>query len=189
MTENIDDKLYSLKDLTKIIRKYEELLWFLRWKLGKDFVNKAFGINDNDSIVDIKRWLIEGSNRMFWDYLCATHWIMEDEMRDGSLKGKFNINDGIGCTKLIFASGKEAIFTRERESLLNEHIKWVISLDKFFYALEKVWWVSEFARISNELYRIEVKHFRSEAYIKQKDKIMKSTIDEIMDIFNITDIN
>lgn len=189
MSQNIDRKLYSENELARVIKKYEEFFSYLRRKLGEEFVNKALGVKNNDSIVDIKRWLVEGENRMFWDYLCATHGIMEDEMKNGNLQGKFNINDGIWCTKLIFASGKEVVFTREREALLYENIKWVISLDKFFYALQKIWWIEEFTRISNELYRIEVKHFTSETYIKQKEKIMKSTIGEIMDIFNITDVN
>jgi hypothetical protein len=68
-TENADDKLYSTAELNKIINKYKELFHFLRRKLGKDFVNDTFGIDNNDNIVDLKRGLVEGSNRIFWDYL------------------------------------------------------------------------------------------------------------------------
>lgn len=182
---NIDTKLYSTSDLARIIRKYEELFRFLRRKLGKDFVNDTFGIDDGDTIVDLKRWLVDGPNRMFWDYLCATHGIMEYEMSDGNLQWQFNINDWIGCTKLVFWSGKEVIFTRE--NLLHKHPKWVISLDKFFYELIKVWGIEEFTKISNEIYKMEVSHFQSQLYLDKKDRIMKSSKEEIIKIFRIID--
>lgn len=185
--ENTDDKLYSTAELTKIMNKYEELFRFLKRKLGKDFVNDTFGIDDNDSIVDLKRWLVDGPNRIFWDYLCATHGIMEDEMKNGNLQWQFNINDGIGCTKLIFASGKEVIFTRE--SLLHKHPKWVISLDNLFYALEKVGGTMEFANLSNEIYKMEVSHFKSKSYNDKKDEIMQSSKERIINIFNIESSN
>lgn len=185
MNENIDDKIYSSDDLIRIIKKYWELIRFLQRRLWRDFVNDIFGIDDGDSIVDIKRWLVDGSNRMFWDYLCATHGIMEDEMRDGSLKWQFDIHDWIWCTKLIFTSWKEVIFTRE--NLSRNHPKWVISLDEFFYALQRVGGIQDFTRISNQIYSMEVRHFNSEAYKAQKEKIMKSSRDEIIHVFNITD--
>ena len=182
--ENIDTKLYSTSDLARIIRKYEELSRFLRRKLWKDFVNDIFGIDDGDTIVDLKRWLIEWENRMFWDYLCATHGIVENEMRYGNLKWKFKINDGVGCTKLIFSSGKEFIFTREKQQKCP---KWVVSLDKFFYELIKVGWIEEFTKISNEIYKMEVSHFQSQSYLDKKDRIMKSSKEEIIKTFRIID--
>lgn len=183
--ENNNKPFWAI-DVYDVIKKYEELFRFLKRKLGKDFVNDTFGIDDHDSLVDIKRWLVEGPNKMFRDYLCATHWIVEDEMSNWNLKWKFNINDGVGCTKLIFSSGKEVIFTRES---IRKCPKWVVSLDEFFYALERVGGIPGFTRINNELYRMEVSHFQSKPYLEWKEKVMKSTREEIINAFNITDVN
>lgn len=184
--ETIDNQPFWASDVAVVIKKYEELLHFLKLKLGKKFVNNTFGIQEWDSLVGIKRWLVEGSNRMFWDYLCATHGIVEEEMKNWNLKWKFNINDGLWCTKLIFSSGKEVIFARESEMKCP---KWVISLDKFFYALEEVGEVPGFTRINNKLYHIEVEYFKSKEYLERKQRIMQSTREEIINAFNITDAN
>ena len=60
-----EERFYeSVKDLDResllsgyvdLHKKYEELLRFLKRKLGRKFVNNTFGIDENDSIVDIKR--------------------------------------------------------------------------------------------------------------------------------------
>lgn len=185
-SETPERAIYTNADLVQVIKKYEELFRFFRWKLGKNFVNGTFGIDENDSLVDIKRWLVGDSNRMFWDYLCATHGTVQDEIRDGNLTWKFHIDNGVECTKLIFSSGKEVIFTREN---LQKYPKWVIPLDRFFYILAKIGGVPGFTRINNELYFIEVKHFKSKEYNEWKQKIMKSTREEIINAFNITYID
>ena len=182
--ENINDTLYSGFDLAKIINKYQQLIRFLKLRLGEDFVNKTLGTDNDDQIVDIKRWLVEWENRMFWDHLCAAHGVVEDEMKYGNLKWKFKINDGVGCTKLIFSSGKEFIFTREKPQKCPT---WVISLDKFYDELVIFGWVDEFRNLSNEIYRIEVNHFNSPGYLDKKSKIVQSSRDDIIKNFNITE--
>jgi hypothetical protein len=58
-------------------------------------------------------------------------------------------------------------------------------LDNLFYALEKVDGTKEFANISNEIYKMEVTHFKSKSYNDKKDKIMQSSKEKIINIFNI----
>ena len=172
----IRDELYSASDLAKVIKKYEELFMILNIKLWY-LIKTDLWVSWDDQIVDIKRWLADWSKKVFWDYLSTPHRLMEERIGNW-----FNKNEMCRCIKLVFASWKTIIFSKD--STLNKQPKWVISLDEYFIRLDSKT-KDYFGKISLQLSKIEEEHFKSEAYKSTITNFLDSTEGELFLALNL----
>ena len=163
-----NETLYSREEFWQILSLYQEIFNLLLRSLPK--FRDDLNIKNWYSIVDIKRWLDNWAKQIFWDYLWATHWIMEDQF-----KNDFDKNSTFRYIKITFLSGESITLINNPKTRINPWTNkieivdlpsWVLCLDNYRKKLtpQKL---AEFDKLFNKLNVLERNHFKSEWYARK----------------------
>ncbi len=151
-----DSNLYTRYEELRIFWWYRKMLNIFIRALWWKFESELW-FNSNDKIANIQRWLTDGSNFVFRNYLDATHGKIKNKMYENNEHG----NKKIHCIfKILFDSGKYIVFSRDGYS----NKIWVFSLDLYLNRLDDKS-KKEFFDINNKLHEIEYAHFTSNEYL------------------------
>ena len=180
MENLLPDNLYSDQEFSQLIHKYNYLYNVFRSKFSDDLINK-FGLDKQDKIIDVQRWLVCGSNQIFWDYLWATHsvvWNKISSIKD--LKNKWTV---CRCIKFIFWDKKSLIISTN--SSPSQTPEWILCLDEYYLKLsgfERKY----FDNILLWINKFEYEHFNSQSYIEILNQLKEATEDELFQVLKIT---
>ena len=175
--ENLENNLYSKGDFSVIIRKYDQLFLVLNHSWCINF-SKNFWIKPGDRIVNIQRWVIMNGKTIFWDYLSATHWMVENHE---DFMQKWN-EPYLRCIKFSFWSGKSIIVTTN--SNLDETPQWMLNLNKLYFDLD-----DDNRKLFDQLL-LWITTFESGHFLSHKNisgQIKKISKEELMKILNMTE--
>ena len=181
--EQLDQNiLYSDWEFRKVLFLYQKILNLLLREVPS--LKKDLNIKGSYSIVNIKRWLNDWSKQVFWDYLAAPHWNIEE-----MLKNQFNKDSSFRCIKIIFNSGQSIVLINNPKIRIDEEsgenqVVWlpegVLCLDNYRKKLQGLK-EEEFYKYYFELNKIERKHFSWKTYLDSIWKILGSKKDHIVD--------
>ena len=194
--ENITPEhiLYSDNEFIDVVQLYQELLNMLLREVPG--IRNDLNVKDGYNIRDIRRWLKDWSKQIFWDYLSATHWSMEN-----LLASQFDKDSTFRCIKIIFYSWESITFINNPKGKLNEVTgeidnvalpEWVLCFDTYRKRLIGLKRIS-FDELFMKLSKFERNHFSSESYTKniwkilsnQKDTLPKEYNDKLALLLNI----
>ena len=181
MTEK-EIELYSDKEFRDVVSLYQQLLnMVIREVPG---AQEDFNIKETYNIIDIKRWLKDWSKQIFWDYLSATHWSMEN-----LFASQFDKESTFRCIKLIFPSWKSITFINNPKFKIDKvtgdsEIIWlpdgVLCFDYYRKKLNGIK-TDEFDKLYGKLNNFEKNHFIWKSYTNAIWRILKSRKDSISD--------
>lgn len=168
-----DENLYSSHEFSQILRKYNQLFNVFRVRFWYD-IKSDFWISSDDSIVDIKRWIIWNSKNVFWDYLWATHGTVKNLIDLSSNNQDYRCR----CIEFKFWSWKSMLLATNIQP--SQCPKWISCLDAYYMKLNK-YERSEFDRILLSINQLEYSHFHSEKY---EDMIKKTSKEKLFEILS-----
>lgn len=155
MNEKLNNEaLYTPNQYYRLLVKYNKLFNLLRRKISYELESK-YWIENGDTIMDIERWVVTDSCRIFWDYLWATHSSVE------WLNGALYSEQKCRCIKLIFWSWKT--LTISTNTYPSNTPAWISCLDELYFRLNE-YERKTFDTILMEINKFECEHFNSISY-------------------------
>lgn len=173
------ERLYTPKEHASIIRKFNVIYNILKSRFSYIF-NSKFWLKNDTYIVNVQRWIICWEEKIFRDYLWATHntventlWIIEQKWKNTTYR----------CIKLIFW-GWETL-TLCTNSLPEETPEGSVCLDEYYLKLN----YSErnmYDNILRWIWKLEYEHFHSNWYWKEIDRIKTLSKENIFTALNMS---
>ena len=161
---NLPEHLYSRDQLKRCIKKFNEILKYLKvtWKFDLD-----------DEIVDIKRGIVNENNSVYRDYLDFIHTPVKEYLFDNKIDCDRNfrlwmITNWIHCIKFILKNGKELVIAETQNDNLPEWIHWWWEYANDLKKIKTDWGISYYEIVLNILWEIWVKEhkfFHSPEYL------------------------
>ena len=176
--------LYSDDEFRRLILLYQQLLNMLIRELPN--IMGDFNIKWAYNIKDVKRWLKDWTHQIFWDYLSATHWSMEN-----LLASQFDKNSTFRCIKIIFNSGWSITLINNPKMEFNKSTgkmellklpKWILCFDNYRKKLDDTK-ASEFDKLYMKLNQFERDHFGSIWYKEAIWIVINSIKTDSIDIY------
>ena len=169
--ESSTEYLYTPDEYKTLVWKYNQMFNIFRCRFLPDLESR-FWIDKYDVIFDVRRWIINGSNTIFWDYLWATHWFLE------WIDSIYSDNN-CRCIKFIFSSWKTLILSTN--TLPSQTPAWVICLDEYYMKFNE-YERNMFDKILMDINKLEYEHFQWKSYKEALLKLKQRT--NLLDILN-----
>ena len=164
--------------LVKLINRYNYLFKIFKESFWSILKNK-FDIKNDDIIMDIERGIVSGDKKMFWDYLWATHGIIQTLP---AIPEWVDLKNAYHCVKFKFSSWKSIIIATN--VLSTKAPSDILCLDDYYSSFDDSL-RREFDRIFFEINKIEAEHFHSQLYKGKLGFIKHMAKDELCKILKL----
>lgn len=183
MEKWLNETLFSNQDYEYLVSTYNTLFSIFKNIVWKPLLQE-FGIDGDEKVVWVERWLWNEISQIFWDYLWASHGSIEciSRSQDDLIDNKFTYR----CVKLKFKGNKSIVLSTDAK--LNSIPHGVLALDKIYMELsnEKR---QVFDKVLFELNKFESEHFTSHEFAEKFREIRLSSKDCLYQALNIKEVN
>lgn len=163
--------LYTPDEYKILVWKYNQIFNVFRRRFSSE-LESEFWVNRYDVIFDVRRWIVNEKNTIFWDYLWATHWSLE---WIDSIHSETNCR----CVKFIFSSWKTLILSTNTRP--NQTPLWIICLDEYYMKFNEQERVV-FDKLLMDINQLEYDHFQWKSYKEALFRLKQGT--SLLDILN-----
>ena len=167
------EHLYTPNEYNVLVWKYNQIFNFFRHRFYPELEFK-FWVNRHDVIFDVRRWIVNGKNAIFWDYLWATHWSLE--WMD-SIHSEANCR----CVEFILSSWKTLILSTNTSP--NQTPSWIICLDEYYMKFNEQERMV-FDRLLIDINKFEYNHFQWKSYKEALLRLKESS--SLLDVLNVS---
>lgn len=167
------ERLYTPDEYKTLVWKYNKIFNFFKHRFYPELESK-FWVKKYDVICDVKRWIINEKNTIFWDYLWVTHWSLD---WIDSIYSKTNCR----CVKFIFSSWKT--LTLSTNTRPDETPSWIICLDEYYMKFNEQE-RKAFDELLMDINKLEYNHFQEKSYKEALRKLKENS--RLLDVLNVS---